>query len=239
MFSDKLAENIVEALASDDDERALIKPFIEVCRFLSEYPSEVSWRTSKETPSKPSVSNEDGLRQLAQKYYESYRRSDFPAEPSTVPDEIVSIIMREAYGYKVDKCEHIKIEHQHSMCAENCVGNLLERYIDSVLRGSGWNWCCGEFVKAIDFLGKNERGEWVALQIKNRDNSENSSSAAIRDGTHIQKWFRSFSKDTKKGRPSFTNWDKLPSLMQGYNLNEEDFKKFVIQYIRDHHPNKK
>ncbi len=119
------------------------------------------------------------------------------------------------------------------MCAENCVGNLLERYLDSQLRTSYWNWCCGEFVKAIDFLGRNDNGEWIALQIKNRDNSENSSSSAIRDGTRIQKWFRSFSKDTKKGRVSFTNWQKLPPLMQGYNLNENDFKLFVSKYIEE------
>ena len=38
-------------------------------------------------------------------------------------------------------------------------------------------------------------------------------------------------KDTVKGRPSFTNWNNLPSLMQGYDLNEEGFKSFVASYI--------
>jgi len=145
---------------------------------------------------------------------------------------MVSVIMHEAYGYSEEACENIKVEHQYSMCAENCVGNLLERYLDSVLRGIQWFWCCGEFVKAIDFLGRNQSGDWIALQIKNRDNSENSSSSAIRDGTRIQKWFRSFSKDTKRGRPSFTNWDNLSPLMQGYGLSEKDFKRFVSHYLR-------
>ena len=112
------------------------------------------------------------------------------------------------------------------MCAENCVGSLLERYLDSVLRQQGWYWCCGNFIKAIDFINKDERGMWLALQIKNRDNTENSSSSAIRNGTQIQKWFRSFSK---KGE---TNWDNLPELMQGYNLSESGFIAFAKKYLK-------
>ena len=230
-FNKKRVVQIAEEISINDDEKSLIPSFIEVCLFLSEFPSELSWRTSKENLVKPSVDNEDGVRILASRYFDSYRRSDFPVEPSTIPDEMVSVIMENAYGYSKEECQRIKLEHQHAMCAENCVGNLLERYLDSKLRDSHWSWCCGEFVKAVDFIGRNEKSEWIALQIKNRDNSENSSSSAIRDGTRIQKWFRSFSKDTKKGRPSFTNWDNLPSLMQGYDLNEEGFKSFVASYI--------
>ncbi len=227
----------VKAIASqyceNDDEKSLIESFVAVISFLVEYPNELSWRTSQATPNKPNPATESGVNTLAQRYFEAYRRSDFPADSSTVPDEMVSVIMEKAYGYTAEECEKIKIEHQHSMCAENCVGNLLERYLDSQLRQSNWNWCCGEFVKAIDFIAKNQDGDWVALQIKNRDNSENSSSSAIRDGTRIQKWFRSFSKDTKKGRNCFTNWSNLPPLMQGYNLNENDFKTFVSTYIEN------
>lgn len=230
-FNKKRAVRIAEAISKSDDEKSLIPSFIEVCLFLSEFPGELSWRTSKANPVKPSVDTEDGMRALASRYFDSYRRSDFPVQPSTVPDEMVSVIMENAYGYSKEECQRIKLEHQHAMCAENCVGNLLERYLDSKLRDSHWSWCCGEFVKAVDFIGRNEKNEWVALQIKNRDNSENSSSSAIRDGTRIQKWFRSFSKDIAKGRPSFTNWDNLPSLMQGYDLNEEGFKSFVASYI--------
>ncbi len=230
-FSKRQAQNIAGEMAIPEDEQSLIISFSEICSFLAEFPHELSWRTSKTKPQKPSLESEAGLQILANRYFEAYRRSDFPAEPNTIPDAMVSVIMQTAYGYTPEECERIKLEHQRAMCAENCVGNLLERYIDSQLRGSHWSWCCGEFVRAIDFLGKNEQEEWIALQIKNRDNSENSSSSAIRNGTHIQKWFRSFSKDTKKGRPSFTNWDKLPPLMKGYSLSEAGFKKFVTAYI--------
>lgn len=228
------AEQIV--MNENNDEKSLITSFVEVCRFLAENPESLSWRTSKKNPNKPFVFEQDGLSKLAKKYFEGYRKSDLPAKPSTIPDVMVSIIMREFHGYSDEDCQRIQIEHQYLMCAENCVGNLLERYIDSVLRRHNWYWCCGDLVRAIDFLGKNSQGEWIALQIKNRNNSENSSSSAIRDGTKIQKWFRSFSKDTKKGRKSLTNWDSLPILMQGHGLSEEGFEKFVIQYIKNHKP---
>jgi SinI restriction endonuclease len=64
------------------------------------------------------------------------------------------------------------------------------------------------------------------LQIKNRDNSENSSSSAIRNGTPIQKWFRSFSKKAK------TNWNNLPPSMQPYKLTEDGFRNFVSEYLK-------
>ncbi|MFO0049086.1 MAG: SinI family restriction endonuclease, partial [Pseudanabaena sp.] len=74
---------------------------------------------------------------------------------------------------------------------------------------------------------KTDDGKWLALQIKIRDNSEKSSSSAIRSGTEIEKWFRSFSKTGK------TNWNSLPKLMQGYNLSEQGFIDFVKSYLRE------
>jgi hypothetical protein len=133
--------------------------------------------------------------------------------------------MQEAFEYKKEDSERIKREHQNAMSAENCVGALLERYLDSVLRKHGWHWCCGDFVKAIDFISMDEQGGWLALQVKNRDNSENSSSSAIRDGTPIQKWFRSFS------RTGATNWENLPSSTQGCGLSEAGFIAFVRRYL--------
>jgi SinI restriction endonuclease len=202
-------------------ERGLIESFTEICHFLSDEPNFLSWRGKVA----PSVADKEGLKILAERYYGSYRSSNFPALPGTVPDEMVSIVMQEAYGYSIEACKQLKIDHQHSMCAENCVGALLERYLDSVLRPQGWHWCCGDFVKAIDFIRRNQDGTWLALQVKNRDNSENSSSSAIRKGTAIQKWFRTFSKKEA------TNWVNLPPLMQGYNLSEEEFIVFVRRYL--------
>lgn len=198
----------------------LTKPFTYVCLFLQANPESLSWRGKN----KPSLTSEDGLKRLAEKYVSGYSKSDFPAAPGTIPDNMVSIVMQVAYGYGEDETKRIKIEHQHSMCAENCVGALLERYINSKLSDQGWAWCCGDFVKAVDFIYKREAG-WDALQIKNRDNSENSSSSAIRNDTEIQKWFRTFSKKEA------TNWGALPELMKGHGLSESGFIDYVKCYL--------
>ena len=221
-FDEELAKNVVTEFINDNpEEKGLDTAFVEICRFLDDNPDRLSWRSKN----KPTVNDVSSLKALAEKYFNGFRKSDFPAEPKTVPDEMVSIVMQYAYDYSPEECQRIKIEHQYSMCAENCVGSLLERYLDSVLREKGWYWCCGDFIKAIDFISKDENQKWLALQIKNRDNTENSSSSAIRNGTQIQKWFRSFSK---KGG---TNWDNLPELMKGYELSEQGFIAFVKQYL--------
>lgn len=209
---------------ADPLEKGLIDSFSNVCIFLSDNPNSLSWRGNN----KPDVValDDDSVRKLANKYFNGFRRSDFPANPSTVPDPMVSAVMHLAYDFPTEFLERIKTEHQLSMCAENCVGSLLERYLDSVLRPYGWHWCCGEFVKSIDFINYDEQNEnWLALQIKNRDNSENSSSSSVRQGTIIKKWFRTFSRREE------TNWNALPELMMGYNLSEEGFHEFVAQYL--------
>lgn len=222
-FNKELASQIARELADDEEgESGLIEAFVEICDFLKDNPNYLSWRSKR---NKPDIHTRDGLTKLAEKYFRGYRRSDLPKEPTTVPDEAVSMVMMSAYGYSQKQSERIKKEHQHSMSAENCVGALLERYLDSVLRAERWHWCCGDFVKAIDFINKDKDGKWLALQIKNRDNSENSSSSAIRNGTPIQKWFRSFSRKEE------TNWANLPPLMRGYELSEQGFLTFIHDYI--------
>src|SRR6202453_1801536 len=60
---------------------------------------------------------------------------------------------------------------------------------------AGWIWCSGTSVKAVDFIHYDEKNnEWNLLQVKNRDNTENSSSSKIRDNTTIKKWFRTYSQ---------------------------------------------
>jgi hypothetical protein len=137
---------------------------------------------------------------------------------------MVQIVLQIAFDMAPIDTERIEREHQLAMSAENCIGALLERYLDSVLRPKGWHWCCGNHVKAVDFV-YNKNGTWLMLQIKNRDNSENSSSSSVRTGTTIEKWFRS------KSRTGGTNWSSLPALMQGYELSEDGFIDYVRWYL--------
>jgi hypothetical protein len=148
-------------------------------------------------------------------------------EPSkTVPDEMVSFILQQYFDFPDADLEKAVDWHLLSMKAENIVGELLERYIAHVIEDdSGWVWCSGSVVKAVDFIYRDRTGQWVALQVKNRDNSENSSSSAIRKNTSIKKWYRTFSK--KQG----DNWQNFP-LETTDTLSEENFKAFVKTYLK-------
>lgn len=223
-FNTSLALDVALTHTTDEgDEVGLADAFAQVCHYIYDNPDSLTWRSKID---RPSIHTVDGLNQLAIKYFQAYRHSDFPASGFTKPDPIVSLVLIEAFDYQPNEIDYIKRTHQHAMSAENNVGALLERYIDSILRPYRWFWCCGSFVKAVDFICRDQDGQWLALQIKNRDNSENSSSSAIRSGTTIQKWFRSFS------RREATNWSNLPPLMQGYELSEEDFQRFVRNYLQ-------
>jgi SinI restriction endonuclease len=83
-------------------------------------------------------------------------------------------------------------------------------------------------VKAVDFVLPPAKSElpWRLLQVKNRDNSENSSSSAIRKGTDIEKWHRTFSR--KRGE----NWGAFPDKTAKDTLSEKGFRDFVETYLQ-------
>lgn len=147
-----------------------------------------------------------------------------PTPPSTVPDKMVSVILNEYFGVEESQLPRIAIEHALSMGAENLVGDLLERYLASVLEPLGWVWCSGSVIKAVDFI-KGNGSQWHVLQVKNRDNSENSSSSNIRKGTDIKKWFRTFSR--KEG----SNWGAFPDAVAISLLSESKFIDFTKKYL--------
>jgi hypothetical protein len=64
------------------------------------------------------------------------------------------------------------------------------------------------------------------LQVKNRSNSENSSSSSIRKGTAIKKWFRIEALTGK------THWDKLEDLTGVAGMSEAGFFKFIEKAIK-------
>ena len=79
-------------------------------------------------------------------------------------------------------------------------------------------------VKSVDFIKGAGLNEPRLLQIKNRSNSENSSSSAIRQGTSIEKWYRTNSTNGK------TRWEFLPDNCDSdetERCTEEGFYQFV------------
>lgn len=143
---------------------------------------------------------------------------------ATLPDSIVKEILKM-------RCQNVgdnladKIEggHSLSMTIENIVGDLLEEYLSVRLAEHGWYCCWGSTVDAVDFC----KQDGTLLQIKTSDNSENSSSSRVREGTDIKKWFRRFS--TKE---NVYNWAELNKLIGKNILSEDDFRAFVAKTIQ-------
>ena len=161
-----------------------------------------------------------------QKYSHAYenrisiRKSN---DSKTISDEIVNVIIAERLKLSEKNVELIKQAHRLSMAAENILGLLLEDYLANELSRFGWVCCWGSCLKSIDFC--NQNGD--LLQVKNRSNTENSSSKRVRDGTKISKWFRI---NASNGR---TQWEQLDTLIGTSNFTESKFVNFVRTVIRN------
>ena len=81
---------------------------------------------------------------------------------------MVSVILTSFFDLPEANIPRIQHEHQLSMAAENLVGELLERYLASVLEPAGWVWCSGSMVKAVDFIKPPDKTteEWELLQAR-------------------------------------------------------------------------
>ena len=163
------------------------------------------------------------------KYINGYknRPSQRTSNPiGTQHDPILDEIISARIQNTREDLEAIKYGHRLAMSAENITGSLLEEYIAMVLIKHNWHCCWGETMKSIDFCSANDQ---LLLQVKNSDNSENSSSKMVRDGTEILHWFRRFS------RTGASNWPALNDLVKIKNdsekLSEDSFRIFVKEVV--------
>ena len=148
------------------------------------------------------------------------------------PDDPALIKLIESYAnISLEETSHSLKQHNMWMQAENIQGELLEEYIAKKTALLGWIWCKGSILRAVDFINKD--GE-ILLQIKNKYNTENSSSSAIRDRKNIIKWFRLGVK--KKNGLSFAvfKWDELNEIidiggnkLSPSNMSEVDYESFL------------
>jgi len=138
--------------------------------------------------------------------------------PGTVSDPMLSkIIAARITSLSTPDLDKIISGHRLSMSAENILGLLLEEYLANNLEPHGWFCAWGETIKSVDFVHNDGR----LLQIKNRSNSENSSSSAVRSGTQIQKWYRIEATKIE------TKWDSLNTICGTNRLSESSFSEFV------------
>lgn len=157
------------------------------------------------------------------------------ANPKTAcTDPAIRVIVKATQGMTNDEALEGERCHNLFMSAENIQGNLLEEYIATKVKPYGFLWCAGNVLHAIDFC--NTTGTML-IQIKNKSNTENSSSSAIRIGTTIEKWYRLGTR-TKNGIkiPDY-KWADLNALInnnktQGSNvppcdMSEDDYQSFL------------
>ncbi|AHN23121.1 SinI family restriction endonuclease [Lysinibacillus varians] len=123
--------------------------------------------------------------------------------------------------------------HYLYMSAENMNGAILEEYLAEVLEPYGWIWCAGSTFRAIDFCYFGEKN--ILLQVKNKYNTENSSSSAIRNGTEIKKWQRLNRPRVATGLNNpIPNWEALRVLVQAdenlkLQLTEEKYLEYIME----------
>ena len=197
--------------------------FVTIIRFLRGHPELASPLRGKKPHTFPS---EAYISRKAQEFVTG-REVKQLGIPQTKQDSIVAEILQHYFDVPQADLKRADDLHRRSMAAENMIGNLLERYLASVMEPEGYVWCSGSLVRAVDFVKEpsSSNDAWILLQIKNRDNSENSSSASIREGTTIQKWFRSFSMKER------TNWEKFPDSSIREHVSESGFRRFVAHFL--------
>lgn len=171
------------------------------------------------------------IKKWVEKYSEGFKNrisKRISRLPGTISDPIIDVIIGQGLYLKAmesqrkEKLEKIKFAHRLSMSAENILGLLLEEYLAERLVKFGYYCAWGETIKKVDFCSA--KGD--LLQIKNRSNSENSSSSAVREGTTIKKWFR---VNAVTGKYC---WDELNKQFNTNIFNENEFKDFTIATLK-------
>lgn len=164
------------------------------------------------------------------------------ANPKTAcTDPIIKEIIKASKNLTDEEATFYEAYHNLSMSAENIQGGLLEEYISTNIADYGFSWCCGETLRATDFC--NEDGS-VLLQVKNKSNTENSSSSNIREGTDIQKWYRVGTKSVNKIKVPCFKWDGLNKIVNDNrsknsinlppcSMSEEKYEEFVAEKVKE------
>lgn len=156
------------------------------------------------------------------------------AEPKkTCDDPAVEILILRYWDTKKHRIRFADLQSVHNlfMSAENNLGELLEEYIAENIEPLGFIWCVNKTLRSVDFC---DRKGIIFIQVKNKDNTENSSSSKVREGTQICKWNRlKTARSDGKPVPKF-NWEKLNSIIGQYtsgrcNLSEDGFQSFLEQ----------
>jgi hypothetical protein len=150
-----------------------------------------------------------------------------------ITDPALRVIVQTATGVCDVVAGEQEASHSLFMSAENVLGSLLEEYIDSVIHDHGWIWCEGSTLRAVDFCSADGS---ALLQVKNKFNSENSSSSKVRVGTPIQKWYRLASRVKYGMKVPYYRWPDLNKIVESTShrtcvLSEADYITFIMRVV--------
>lgn len=197
------------------------QPFLEAhCTILI-----ACYRNPELSPSLQGKTPERLAKTWLKKYNNSYEKrisKRISKPPGTVADPIVEkIINARLTGLKTEHLEQIKYAHRLSMSAENIQGLLLEEFLADQLADYGWYCCWGDSIRHVDFCNV----DGSLLQIKNRSNSENSSSSRVRINQPIEKWYR---VDARTGS---YQWSYFNDKYDTERFSEKNFVTFVQKVL--------
>ena len=143
--------------------------------------------------------------------------------PGTVPDELVAEVLEILCGVDPNSRRAIQRQYnQQKQVEQKILGIFLELYILKHSFDFGWVQT-GNCIRGTDMIKKNADGSWFKLQIKNSDNTTNSSSASFIADKALT-WRR---RNSTKGTQY---WQDFPDLNVKPNLSEDGFKKFILSY---------
>lgn len=158
---------------------------------------------------------------------------------SACSDPAVKKIVMMTQGISEDEATAQESHHNLFMSAENIQGNLLEEFISISVRPYGWIWCAGNTLRATDFCSSDGS---VLLQVKNKSNTENSSSSNIRQGTSILKWYRLGTRTAQGVKIPVYKWSQLNEIINAHktagthlplcNMTEDKYISFLSNLAR-------
>ena len=173
----------------------------------------------------PKLSDGELFAKCQKSIFEELNMVLYPTRPTTKPDTLTSILLERLYDHDIKSRELIAKQYLDQKRTEMISGQLLELYIQRESLDYSRDWFfSGKIIKDVDFIKKNESG-WIALQIKNSDNTENNASSKVRNNTTIKKWVRRHSK-----KKDIFYWEKFPDKIFKEKLNEKTYRNFINNY---------
>ena len=142
---------------------------------------------------------------------------------TTVPDELVSDMLELIGG--VDTSQRVEVQRQYNAQKqiEMMLGDFLEMYLIKHSYQYGWVQT-GNCIRGTDMIKKNDDGSWFKLQVKNSDNTPNSSSAGF-VADKASTWSRRKSSDGTQ------YWGEFPDTQVRPHLSEISFNSFIKSYF--------